>query len=126
LTFRAFLPFSLYFLKKEAKKGVFIATFPIQFITIPIAFVKKPYFLVKSVGFSHFKRKKVGNCSKTPFSKSKKSGFSNRRKKVRKKRPCFMEEKQEILYVFFGRNSFCQKRQKRGLFCKKQKKKAKK
>jgi hypothetical protein len=64
------LTFSPYFRKKEAKKRVFMATFYSQFIAIPIAFVKKPYFPVKSAFFSYSKVKKVGNCSKTPFSKS--------------------------------------------------------
>jgi hypothetical protein len=105
-----------YFPKKEAKKRVFTVLFYIQFITIPIAFAKKHYFSIKKVDFTDFVRKKVGKCSKTPFLKSKKSGFSNRGKKVRKKRPRFMEEKHQFLYVFFGANGFCQKRQKRGLF----------
>lgn len=48
-----------------------------------------------------FVRKKVGKCKKTPFWKGKKSGFQNRRKKVRKIRPRFMEEKHGFLCVFF-------------------------
>lgn len=60
-----------------------------------------PFFSMKKSNSIDFVRKKVGKCKKTPFWKGKKSGFQNRRKKVRKIRPRFMEEKHGFLCVFF-------------------------